>query len=74
MDFLFENQEAYKKKWEKLKAEGKVKACNDSMKERKYCSSQWGEPITTLQRNLPWAATVEVTEEKERNKTFLELY
>lgn len=40
MDFLFENQEAYKKKWEKLKAEGKVKACNDSMKERKYCSSQ----------------------------------
>lgn len=34
--FLVENQEACSKKWEKLKAGGKVKACNDSTKERKY--------------------------------------
>lgn len=38
--FLFENQEAYNKKWEKLKAGEKVKAYNDSRKERKYFISQ----------------------------------
>lgn len=40
----------------------------------KYLRSQWGKFIATLQRDLSWATTVEVTEEKDGNETFLELY
>ena len=40
----------------------------------KYLRWQWGKFITTLERDLSWATTVEVTEEKDGNKTSLELY
>lgn len=44
------------------------------MKERKNFSLQWGDIITALQRDLPGATRAEGTEEKDGNKTFLELY
>lgn len=67
--FLFENQEACNKKWEKLKAAGKVKACNDKHKGEKVFQIAVRQTCNSLQRNLPWAPT-EVIEKRKEIKLF----